>query len=264
VASLITKPARRRARFHTLTVSRVEQLTDDAVAVSFAIPDELAAEFVFLPGQYLTLRARVDGQRVQRSYSICLSRWDALRRKELRIASARVGGGLLSNWINENLEAGDQVEVMTPLGEFTSPTQPDAIRHHVAIVAGSGITPVMSLFSTVLAEEPGSRATLVFGNRQTSSIMFRRELEELLAEHPDRFQLINVLSREVQDVELLNGRLDRGRTERILAAYAPVESVDEWYLCGPAELVETARGLLADLGVHTNQVHYEVFDADQP
>jgi ring-1,2-phenylacetyl-CoA epoxidase subunit PaaE len=264
MASLITRPAIRRARFHTLTVSRVEQLTDEAVAVSLAIPDELAAEFVFLPGQYLTLRARVDGARVQRSYSICLSRSEALRRKELRIAAARVGGGLLSNWINENLEAGDQIEVMTPLGEFTSPTQPDAIRHHVAIVAGSGITPVMSLFPTLLAEEPGSRATLVFGNRQTSSIMFRRELEELLAEHPDRFRLINVLSREAQDVGLLNGRLDLGRTERILAAYSPVASVDHWYLCGPAELVETARGLLADLDVHAPQVHYEVFDTDQP
>jgi len=139
--SLITKPARHRARFHTLTVTDVDRLTDDAVAVSFAVPDALADEFRFEPGQHLTLRATVDGQDVRRSYSICRSRPDALERKELRVAAARVGGGLMSAWINDSVVAGDQIEVMTPLGGFTCATQPDAIRHHVAIAAGSGITP---------------------------------------------------------------------------------------------------------------------------
>jgi ring-1,2-phenylacetyl-CoA epoxidase subunit PaaE len=264
MASLITTPAQRRGRFHTLTVTEVERLTDDAVAVSFAIPDELAADFVFKPGQHLTLRATVDGQNVQRSYSICLSRPDALRRRELRIAAARVGGGLLSNWINDNLRAGVRIEVMTPLGEFTCDTQPDSRRHHVAIVAGSGITPLMSLFSTVLVEEPASRSTLIFGNRRTSSIMFRDELESWKNEYPDRFHLINVLSREAQDDELFSGRIDRERLQRILAALVPVQSVDEWYLCGPSMLVETAQRLLADLGVDTRHVHHEVFDVDDP
>jgi len=262
MASLITKPAQRRGRFHNLTVARVERLTDDAVAVSFEIPDELAAEFRFQPGQHLTLRATVDGQRVQRSYSICISRPAALRRKELRIAAARVGGGLLSNWVNDNLVPGDRVEVMTPLGEFTCPTQPDARRHHVAIVAGSGVTPLMSLLPTALAEEPSSRATLIFGNRQTSSIMFRQELEDLKRAHPGRFNLVNVLSREAVGPELLTGRLDRERLERILAALVPAQAVDEWYLCGPSALVDTARGLLADLAVNPGQIHHEVFDAD--
>ena len=262
MASLITKPAQRRGRFHTLTVTDVQQLTGDAVAVSLAIPDELAAEFAFEPGQHLTLRATVDGEEVRRSYSICHSRPQALARKELRVAATRVGGGLLSNWINDSLRAGDRVEVMTPLGDFTCATQPDAMRHHVAIAAGSGITPVMSLLSTALAEEPASRATLVFGNRQTSSIMFRRELEDLRKEYPDRFQLIHVLSREPQDVELLSGRLDRDRLALILDAYAPVERVDQWYLCGPSGLVETARTLLADLDVSSARVHDEVFYVD--
>ena len=260
MASLITRPERRRGRFHWLTVTRVEPLTDDAVAVSFAIPDGLAADFAFEPGQYLTLRATVNGQKVQRSYSICLSRPEALQRKELRIAAARVGGGLLSNWVNDNLSAGDRVEVMTPLGEFTCPTQPDAIRHHVAIVAGSGITPVMSLLSTALADEPASRATLIFGNRQTSSIMFRQELEALSHRYPGRFRLINVLSREAQEVELLNGRLDRERLGRILAAMVSVQTVDEWYLCGPSGLVESGRALLTHLRVDAVHVHEEVFD----
>lgn len=262
MASLLTKPAQRRGRFHTLTVSRVERLTDEAVTVSFAIPDQLADRFVFEAGQYLTLRATVDGRDVRRSYSICLSRSTALKRKELRIAAARVGGGLLSNWINDSLTAGDRVEVMTPLGEFTCATQPDVARHHVGIVAGSGITPMMSLFSTALAEEPMSRATLIFGNRQTSSIMFREELEDLRIQYPERFRLLNVLSREAQDVELLCGRLDRERIERILADLVPVQSVDEWYLCGPSDLVETARGLLGDRGVDSSHVHHEVFDVD--
>jgi len=259
MASLITKPAPRRGRFHTLTVTDVERLTDDAVAVRFAVPDELAAEFAFEPGQHLTLRVVLDGQKVQRSYSICLSRPEALQRKELRIAAARVGGGLLSNWINDNLRAGDRIEVMTPIGEFTCPTRPDGIRHHVAVAAGSGVTPVMSLLSTALAEEPGSRATLVLGNRRRSSIMFREELEALKDEYPDRFQLIHVLSREAQRSELLSGRLDRDRLERILAAHLPVRTVDEWYLCGPLALVDAASELLADLNADPRHIHSEVF-----
>lgn len=262
MASLITRPARHRARFHTLTVTRVERLTDDAVAVSFAIPDDLADEYVFEPGQHLTLRATVDGQDVRRSYSICLSRPEALQRKELRVASARVGGGLLSNWLNEDVSVGDQIEVMTPLGGFTCATQPDVIRHHVAIAAGSGITPVMSIISTALAEEPRSRVTLIFGNRRTSSIMFLEELEDLKNRYPDRFHLINVLSREAQDVELFHGRIDRERLERIVDAIVPVSTVDEWYLCGPFGLVEGAQGLLADLGIDPHHVHHEIFHVD--
>jgi len=262
MTSLITKPARHRARFHTLTVTDIERLTDDAVAVSLAIPDDLADEFVFEPGQHLTLRVTVDGQDIRRSYSICRSRPQALARMELRIASARVVDGLMSNWINDSLAAGDKIEVMTPLGGFTSATQPGSIRHHVAIAAGSGITPVMSLLSTALAEEPRSRATLIFGNRRTTSIMFLEELEDLKNEYPDRFHLIHVLSREAQDVELFSGRLDRERLERILGAIVPVLSVDQWYLCGPFGLVESAQRLLSDRGVDAHHVHHEVFHVD--
>jgi ring-1,2-phenylacetyl-CoA epoxidase subunit PaaE len=262
MASLLSKPAGRRGRFHPLTVSLVERLTDGAVAIWFAIPDELATDFRFEPGQYLTIRAIVDGQRVQRSYSICLSRSEALARRELRVAAARVGGGLLSNWINDHLVAGDQLEVMTPLGSFTCPSDPDAARHHVAIVAGSGVTPLMSLFPTFLVEEPASRATLIFGNRDARSTMFRRELEDLEAAYPGRFRVLHVRSREPHQVALLHGRLDRRRLERILATLVPVQGVDEWYLCGPSGLVETGRRLLADLGVDRKHVHQEVFDVD--
>ena len=252
MASLITKRARRSSRFHTLAVTRVERLTA-----------EFAAEFAFQLGQHRTVRARVGGQYVRRSYSICLSRPKALEPKELRIAAARVGGGLLSNWINDRLKAGDRMEVMTPLGEFTCAMQPDASRHHVAIVAGSGITSVMSLFPTALAEEPASRATIIFGNRATSSIMLRQELEDLSTQYPDRFQLINALSREGTADELFSGRLDRERIHLILGTLAPAQTVDQWYLRGPSGLVETARRLVADLGVDLGHVHEEVFDVDE-
>ena len=165
----------------------------------------------------------------------------------------------MSNWINDTVVVGQEIEVMTPLGGFTSATQPGAIRHHVAICAGSGITPVMSLLATALADEPRSGVTLIFGNRRPTSIMFLEELEDLKNRYPDRFNLIHVLSREATDVELFSGRLDRERLERILGAIVPVSTVDQWYLCGPFGLVETAQALLADLGVDPHQVHHEVF-----
>ncbi|MGZ4742913.1 MAG: 1,2-phenylacetyl-CoA epoxidase subunit PaaE [Oryzihumus sp.] len=264
MAGLISKPARPRARFHTLTVADVERLTDDAVAVSFDVPGDRAAEFAFEPGQHLTLRATINGEDVRRSYSICLPRSEALRRGQVRVVAARVDGGLMSTWLGESVKPGDEIEVMTPLGGFTCPTEPDGIRHHVAVAAGSGITPVISLLSTALEEEPRSRATLVLGNRRTSSIMFLEELEDLKNRYPGRFHLINVLSREAQDVELFTGRIDRDKLERLFATILPVDTVDEWYLCGPFGLVETSRELLGELGVDPHHVHHEVFHVDAP
>lgn len=250
---------RRRAQFHPLTVRAVERLTDDAVAITFEVPDDLREDYRFEPGQHLTLRAQVNGEEVRQSYSICLSRSEAQRSGTLRVASARVAGGRMSNWLNDSVSPGDVIEAMTPLGSFTCPTQPSGIRHHLAIAAGSGITPVLSLLSTVLEEEPESRVTLFFGNRRTASVMFLEELEDLKNAHLGRFQLVNVLSREPQDVELFTGRLDPERVGRLLAAFAPVESVDEWYLCGPYGLVTGAQELLTDAGVDSRHVHHEIF-----
>ncbi|GAA1162413.1 1,2-phenylacetyl-CoA epoxidase subunit PaaE [Ornithinicoccus hortensis] len=258
----LSRPARRRATFHDLTVRRVERLTDQAVAVTFAVPEDLAEEFEFQPGQHLTLRATIDGEDVRRSYSICLSRAQA-GAGELRVASARVAGGVMSNWLNDEVAPGDTISVMSPLGGFTCPTRPDTARHHVAVAAGSGITPVISLLRTALEEEPGSRATLIFGNRRTDSIMFLEELMDLKNRFPGRFVLINVLSREVQDVELFTGRIDREKLERFVATFVPVDDVDEWYLCGPFGMVESARELLDELGVDDHHVHHEIFHVDE-
>lgn len=259
---LLTPPARRRATFHTLRVSEVETLTDDAVAVRFRIPPELADDYVFEPGQHLTLRASIDGAAVRQSYSICQPRGGHGRAGELRVASARVPGGRMSTWLNDVVKVGDEIDVMTPMGTFTSPTRPGVARHHVAIAAGSGITPVLSLLATVLEEEPDSRVTLLFGNRRTSSIMFLEELEDLKNAYPSRFQLVHVLSREAPDVELFHGRLDRARLEAIIASLLPVETVDEWYLCGPFGLVTGAQELLLERGVPKDRIHHEIFHVD--
>lgn len=250
---------RRRAQFHPLTVAGVERLTDDAVAVTFHVPDDLREDYRFEPGQHLTLRATIDGEDVRQSYSICLSRRQAERTGTLRVASARVAGGRMSNWLNDSLQVGDVLDVMTPLGSFTCATRPDGIRHHLAIAAGSGITPVLSLLSTALEEEPGSSVTLLYGNRTTASVMFLEELEDLKNRYLGRFQLLPVLSREPQDVELFTGRLDPERVAKLLEAFAPVSTVDEWYLCGPYGMVTGAQELLAEAGVEAGHVHHEIF-----
>jgi ring-1,2-phenylacetyl-CoA epoxidase subunit PaaE len=259
MAALVTRPTRRRAQFHALTVSDVERLTDDAVVVTFAVPEDLRADYAFAPGQHLTLRARINDEDVRQSYSICVAPTVAAATGTLRVASARVAGGRMSNWLNDVVQAGHTIDVMTPLGSFSCPTQPGSSRHHVAVAAGSGITPVLSIITAVLEEEPASRVTLLYGNRRTSSIMFLEELADLKNRYPDRLQLVHVLSREPQDVELFSGRLDRERLGRILEVLAPIDTVDEWYLCGPYGMVTGAQELLAEAGVDGHHVHHEVF-----
>jgi ring-1,2-phenylacetyl-CoA epoxidase subunit PaaE len=260
--SMLSAPPRRRHAFAPLTVTGVERLTDDAVAVTFAVPadHEGAADFLdFRPGQHLTLRARIDGEDVRQSYSLCLPRSRARATGSVRVAAARVPGGRMSNWLNDFVQVGDVIEVLPPLGSFTNPTEPGAAKHHVFVAAGSGITPVLSLIASVLEDEPRSRVTLFYGNRTTRHVMFLEELEDLKNAALDRFQMVHVLSREETDGPLFHGRIDGERLPRLLNAFAPVDGVDDWYLCGPNGLVEDARAFLADAGVDARHVHHEVF-----
>ncbi|MFJ3497705.1 1,2-phenylacetyl-CoA epoxidase subunit PaaE [Streptomyces sp. NPDC086091] len=249
------RAARRRPAFHPLRVASVRRLCDDAVEVAFAIPDGLAAEFAFAPGQSLTLRREVDGRDERRSYSICAPAGD-----RPRIGVREVSGGLFSSWLVHEVGPGDVVEVMAPTGAFT----PDltAPAHHVLIAAGSGITPMLSIAESVLAADDRSRVTLFYGNRRTDSVMFADDLADLKDLHPTRFQLAHVLSREPREAEVLSGRLDAERLATLIDALVDVPGADHWWLCGPHGMVRDARRVLDEAGVPADRVHQELFFAD--
>ncbi|MFK4149843.1 1,2-phenylacetyl-CoA epoxidase subunit PaaE [Streptomyces sp. NPDC004065] len=247
---------RRRPAFHTLRVAAVDRLCEDAVAVSFDVPDELAAEFAFAPGQSLTLRRLVDGRDERRSYSIC-----SPVGSRPRIGVRAVPGGLFSSWLVHEVRPGDTVEVMAPTGAFTPDLSTPG--HHVLIAAGSGITPMLSIAESVLAADDRSRVTLFYGNRRTGSVMFADELADLKDLHPARFQLAHVLSREPREAELLTGRLDAERLAALVDALVDVTDADHWWLCGPHGMVLDARRVLAGLGVPAERVHQELFFAGE-
>jgi ring-1,2-phenylacetyl-CoA epoxidase subunit PaaE len=251
-------PTRRRPAFHTLRVASVESLCEDAAAITFAVPEQLATAFAFAPGQSLTLRRSVDGRDERRSYSIC-----SLAGGAPRIGVRTVPAGLFSSWLVDEVRPGDAVEVMEPTGAFT----PDLTTpgRHVLVAAGSGITPMVSIASAVLAADPVSTVTLLYGNRRSDTVMFADDLADLKDRHPDRFQLAHVLSREPREADLLSGRLDPERLAALLDALVEVESVDHWWLCGPLGMVDGARELLTGLGVPADRLHRELFYAeDEP
>jgi ring-1,2-phenylacetyl-CoA epoxidase subunit PaaE len=245
----------RKPEFHTLRVSAVEPLTDDAVAISFAVPSELADDYRFVHGQHLTIRGD-DGER--RSFSICTPPSSGV----LRIGVKKLPGGAFSEGVVASLRVGDELDVMTPAGRFTTTLDPTASKVYVAIAAGSGITPVISIVATLLEEEPHSEVLLVYANRTHRTVMFLDELHDLKDRFRERLQLVHVLSREQQDVELFSGRLDGDRLSRILKSLLPAEDVDEWFLCGPQQMVVDLREVILDHGVEPHAVHTELFHAD--
>jgi ring-1,2-phenylacetyl-CoA epoxidase subunit PaaE len=241
--------------FHSLRVARVDPLTDDAVAITFDVPDDLRDAYAFTPGQHLTIRGD-DGER--RSYSICVPPSAGV----LRIGVKRLPGGAFSDTVVGTLGPGDELDVMTPAGRFTCLPDPGAARTYVAVAAGSGITPVLSIVAAVLEGEPDSFVTLVYANRTSRSVMFLDEVADLKDTYGPRFQLLHVLSREATEVELLSGRLDGDRLTRILDALVPWKDVDAWFLCGPQQMVRELGDVLLDLGIPRSAVHTELFHAD--
>ena len=250
----MTASTRRRPQFHPLKVARVEQLTDDAVAVTFDVPPELAEDYAFRPGQALTLR-RVDGDRDERrSYSICAPVGAAPR-----VGVREVPGGFFSSYLVHEVEAGDEIEVLPPSGTFIADLSVPA--DHVFAVAGSGITPALSLAASVLRDGQ-STVTVLYGNRRTNTVMFADELADLKDRYGTRLQLVHVLSREPRDAELTSGRLDRDRLQTLIETFVDAGHVDHWWLCGPHGMVGDARDLLAELGVPADRVHQELFYVD--
>ncbi|HZD23227.1 MAG TPA: FAD-binding oxidoreductase, partial [Acidimicrobiia bacterium] len=243
--------------FHPITVTEVTPLTDESVTVTFDVPPELTEQFDYLPGQHVTMRRVIDGEDVRRSYSICAAAGSG----KLRVGIKQLPGGVFSTFACNQLRAGETVDVMPPVGEFTIDIDPDRPRKAVAIAAGSGITPVLSLISTSLEREPRSSWTLIYGNRTANTVMFLDELEGLKDRFHPRLQLFHILSREGSDVPLLSGRIDADKIRIIYDHLLGPEPVDGWYLCGPYDMVMTARRTLGTLGVSECTIYDELFFA---
>ena len=246
-----------KLEFHPLRVTEVTPLTEDSVAVTFDVPPDLATVFDYIPGQHVTVRAFIADDDTRRSYSICAPAGSG----KLRVGVKKLPGGVFSSYVTDGLRAGDVLEVMPPVGEFTLDIDPTRPRKAVAIAAGSGITPVLSLVSSSLELEPLSSWTLLYGNRTASSIMFLDELEGLKDRYHPRFQLFHILSREGSDVPLLSGRIDDEKIRVVHDRLLGIGEVDGWYLCGPYDMVMTARATLEELGVEPSRIHDELFFA---
>ncbi|TCK41358.1 ring-1,2-phenylacetyl-CoA epoxidase subunit PaaE [Leucobacter luti] len=252
--------AKKRATFHELRVAEVRPLTESSVEVTFEVPPELASDYHYLAGQHLALRTTLNGEDVRRSYSICRPPSDG----RISVAVKRDFGGVFSSWVNDELKPGDTLQVMTPQGAFTSNLDELAGRHVVGIAAGSGITPIITMAHRVLEQSETSRFDLLFTNRSSTEVMFVEELADLKDRFPQRFALHHVLSREQRSAPILSGRLDEDRLRTILKSVIPVTMTDEWVLCGPFELVQLCRDLLAEHEVETSRVRFELFTTGEP
>lgn len=242
-----------RPQFHTVRVSAIDRLTTDAVAITFAVPDDLAGEYAFSPGQHVTVRCIAAGDDGRRTYSLCSVPG------VVRIGVKQIPGGVFSTYALGGLRIGEDVEVMTPTGRFTTEVDAARPRHRAAIVAGSGITPVLSIAAATLRAEPASRFTLIYGNRSAEAVMFLDELADLKDRFPYRLAVFHVLSREVRDSALLTGRLDRVKLDELLEVAVAPGTVDEWFVCGPAPMIEAARAALREHNVDDAAVHVELF-----
>ena len=267
---------RRRATFNELEVAEVRRLTADSVEVAFAIPEQLQDDYDYVPGQYVALRAQIDGQEVRRSYSICTDP----KPGEIRVAIKKDLGGLFSTWANENLKAGDRMEVMNPQGAFTSKVNVTSMNdaeklaekevagkanvHLVAFAAGSGITPIMSIAKAVLRASDTSTFDLVYANRSAMDVMFSEELGDLKDKYPSRLAVHHVLSREQRISPLMSGRIDQDKLDELLDHVVRVTEADEWFLCGPFELVQMCRDTLAKRRVPEDKIRFELFTTGQP
>ena len=247
--------------FHVLRVAEIVPETDEAMSVRFDVPHELQSAFAFKAGQHLTLRADIDGEEVRRNYSLCVAPGEGL----VKVTVKRIKGGVFSNWVADSLRAGDEIEVMTPHGSFTVPFDGEAARRYVGIAGGSGITPIMSLIRTALSEEPASRFTLFYGNRDSQSVIFLEGLAELKDRYMGRLELFHFLAEEEGEVELFNGVLDSARVgEAIEHLVVEPGAIDAWFICGPGPMMDAAESVLVDRGIAKDKIHIERFTAGRP
>jgi len=247
-------------RFYPLTVTAIRKTIRDAVAVTLAPPTDVAAEFDFTQGQYLTFRRVFDGEELRRSYSICVGRDEGA----LQVGIKRVDGGSFSTWANEDLQVGDILEAMPPMGNFHTPLDTEAARNYLCFAGGSGITPVLSIIKTTLAREPQSRFTLVYANRAVNTIMFREELEDIKNTYMGRVNVIHILESDSQDIDLFTGRIDAEKCELLFKNWINIASVDTAFICGPEPMMLTIADSLRAHGLTDAQIRFELFASGQP
>lgn len=245
-------------QFHSLKIREVRPETREAVSIAFDIPPELNDAFRFTQGQHLIVRTRMDGEEVRRSYSICTGVNDG----DLRVAVKKVPGGRFSAFANGQLRPGDTLEVMPPSGHFFVDLDPVREAHYLAVAVGSGITPILSIIKTTLAAEPNSRFTLLYGNRSSNSTLFREALSDLKNAYLGRFNAIYLFSREQQDVDLYNGRLDAEKCDAIFSRWLDTPNLHAAFLCGPQNMTETVRERLVANGLDKSRVHFELFGVE--
>ncbi len=248
------------SKFYPLSVAKIKNETRDTIAVTFDIPAELAPSFAYQQGQHLTLRAMIEDEDVRRSYSIC----SAVQDNTLRVAIKRTPGGLFSSWANDHLKPGMMLEVMPPMGHFNVQLDPANARHYVAFAAGSGITPILSIIKTTLLAEPKSSFTLFYGNRASSSVIFKDELTDLKDTYMERLTLTYVMSREQQDIELFNGRITKEKCQQFLQHWLRVEDIDVAFICGPEDMMHGVSEALQEAGMPKQNIKVELFAASIP
>jgi ring-1,2-phenylacetyl-CoA epoxidase subunit PaaE len=241
--------------FHPLRVKKVEKETDECVSITFDVPEELKHNFQFRQGQTLTIKKTINGEELRRNYSICSSPFD----NKLQVAVKKVGGGLFSTWANEQLKTGEILDVMPPTGKFYTELHPSQKKNYVSFTAGSGITPVISIIKTTLLTEPQSSFTLVYGNRTKNSIIFKEELEALKDKFMDRFRVYYVLSQEKIDAPINYGRIDVAKLDLFFDKLIDLRRCDEFFLCGPEEMIFCIKNYLLEKGVASSHVHFELF-----
>ncbi|MEM6526501.1 MAG: 1,2-phenylacetyl-CoA epoxidase subunit PaaE [Bacteroidota bacterium] len=243
------------AKFYTLNVATLTRPTTESVAITLEIPDELMEAFVFIQGQHITLKKEIDGEDIRRSYSICSCPMD----KTITVAIKKLEGGKFSTYANDVLRAGEELEVMPPHGKFYVPLDPENANSYVAFASGSGITPIISIIETTLRIEPESEFTLFYGNRGSNTIIFQEELEALKNRYMNRFSLYHILSKERQESELFNGRIDGDKIKSFAQLFFNAQSINHYFTCGPEEMMLKVKDSLLDMGVPEKRIHYELF-----
>jgi ring-1,2-phenylacetyl-CoA epoxidase subunit PaaE len=241
--------------FHSLKVKKIEKETDDCVSIEFEVPEELKETFQFKQGQNLTIKKVLNGEELRRNYSICTSPFD----NKLKVAVKKAEGGIFSTWANEELKTGDYLDVLPPTGKFYTELNLSQKKNYVAFSAGSGITPILSIIKTTLIVETKSEFTLVYGNRTKNSIIFKEELEALKDKFIDRFRTYHILSRELTDTEINNGRIDIDKLELLCSKLIDIKTCDEFFICGPEEMIFCIKGYLEGRGVAGDKIHFELF-----